>query len=165
MSSMTRLASVVLSSLVLLAGTLAVPTVATADPPARLAPIYEDFTPERSDPKALRQAWRRWLQQDTASYVLRVKNYCFCPDRPPIDTTVSDGKVTSVKFQGRAREMRRKGYDMDRMFLILRDAYAEADVLRVKYSKRGVPFRIAIDWSFMIADEEANYTVQLRGLD
>ena len=93
-----------------------------------------------------------------------MKNYCFCIERPPLDTAVDGRRGDPVSYQGRTRELRRKGYDMDRMFLILRDAYAHADLLDVRYSERGVPNRISIDWNLMIADEEAYYTVRSRGL-
>jgi hypothetical protein len=130
----------------------------------RGAPTYPDFVPAASDPAELRAAWRTWQELDAAAYTLRVKNSCFCIERPALETEVVDGEVTAVTYQGQARELRRKGYDMDRMFLILRDAYAHAAELDVHYSNRGVPTRIAIDWDLMIADEEAYYSVRLRGL-
>jgi hypothetical protein len=161
---MTRLFAVIVlvSTLGLVSGTAA---DAQTRPDRSGAHVYQDFTPAASDPAELRAAWRKWQRIDASAYTLRVQNYCFCIDRPPLDTAVSDDEVTSVTYQGRSRELRRKGYDMDRMFLILRDAYAHADLLNVRYSDRGVPYRISIDWELMMADEESNYSVQLRGLD
>ena len=75
-----------------------------------------------------------------------------------------NGDVTSVRYQDRSRELRRKGYDMDRMFLILRDAYAHADRLDVRYSDARRPRADLDRLGLMIADEEANYSVQLSGL-
>lgn len=130
----------------------------------RGAHTYPEFVPTAGDPAELRAAWRRWQELDASAYTLQVKNSCFCIERPALETAVEDGEVTAVTYQGRTRELRRKGYDMDRMFLILRDAYAHAAALDVRYSSRGVPTRISIDWNLMIADEEAYYTVRLRGL-
>jgi hypothetical protein len=173
MSTMTRPLALTVSALTLLAGLLAglivgllTPTAALAgEPPSRAGHTYKEFVPQQSDPKALRRAWRAWQRLGADDYVLRVQNYCFCLDRPPLETTVDGDEVTSVRYQGHVRELRRKGYDMDRMYLILRDAYAHADRLSVRYSQRGVPTRVLIDWELMMADEEANYSVQLRGLD
>jgi hypothetical protein len=93
-----------------------------------------------------------------------VDNTCFCVDKPPLETTVDGGEVESVRYEGHTRDLNRKGYDMDRLYLILRDAYAHADAVDVRYSERGVPNRITIDWNLMVADEEAYYTVGLSGL-
>jgi hypothetical protein len=165
MSTMTRPLALTVSALALLAGLLSSPAAAVDDPPSRAGHTYPGFAPQQSDPKTLRKAWRVWQSLEASGYVLRVQNHCFCIERPPIETTVAHDEVTSVTYQGHTRELRRKGYDMDRMFLILRDAYAHADRLDVRFSQRGVPYRISIDWELMAADEEANYTVQLRGLD
>jgi hypothetical protein len=163
MQPMTRLSAVIalVASLGLVSGTAA---DAAQVRPERAAHVYKDFVPTASDPAELRAAWRKWQQLDASAYTLRVQNYCYCLDRPPLDTAVSDDEVTSVTYQGRTRELRRKGYDMDRMFLILRDAYAHAARLDVQYSDRGIPYRITIDWELLVADEEANYSVRLRGL-
>jgi len=161
---MIRPIALTVSTLALLAGLLSPSAAVAESPPDSSGHTYADFVPKPSDPKPLRKAWRAWQRLDPSTYVLRVQNFCFCVERPPLETTVADDEVTSVKYQGGTRELRRKGYDMDRMFLILRDAYARADRLEVRYSNRGVPHRISIDWDFMIADEEANYSVKLRGL-
>lgn len=171
MSTMRRalaLLALLLPALVVLAAptTASAPVTATAPAAVQAAPgghVYPDFTPQDGDPAALRRAWRDWRRQHADSYVLRVQNSCFCVERPPIETKVVDGEVTSVTYQGQTRQLRRKGYDLDRMFLILRDAYAHAYRLDVRYSERGIPYRISIDWELMIADEEAYYTVKLRG--
>jgi len=164
---MTRLYAVLVlvASLGLTSGLVSGPAAGVEVRPDQGAHVYQDFVPTASDPAELRAAWRKWQRLDATAYTLRVQNYCFCIERPPLDTAVSDDEVTSVTYQGRARELRRKGYDMDRMFLILRDAYAHADFLDVRYSDRGVPYRISIDWELLMADEEANYSVKLRGLN
>ena len=123
---------------------------------------YATFTPEPGDPPELRAAWRRWQRLGVDDYELRVLNSCFCPPRPPIATTVEDGEVTSVTFHGRDRELRRQGFDMDRVFLVLRDAYADADRVDAHYGHRGVPYRFTVDPDLQAADEESYYTVQLR---
>jgi hypothetical protein len=164
MSTMTRAFVLTVSALALLAGLLSSPAATAAATRSGTGHTYPDFTPQQSDPRVLRKAWRAWQRVDASDYVLRVQNYCFCVERPPIETTVENDEVTSVTYQGRTRQLRRKGYDMDRMYLILRRAYAHADRLDVRYSERGVPYRISIDWELLVADEEANYAVKLRGL-
>ena len=161
---MTRGLALTVSALALLAGLLSPPTAVAAAPTSGTGHTYPDFVPKQSDPRVLRKAWRAWQRVDASDYVLRVQNFCFCPERPPVETEVEDDEVVSVTYLGRTRELRRKGYDMDRMFLILRRAYAHADRLDVRYSDRGIPYRIFIDWQLMVADEEANYAVKLRGL-
>ena len=163
MTTMTRGLALTVSALALLAGLLS-PPAAIAVAPSGTGHTYPDFAPEPSDPRVLRKAWRAWQRVDASDYLLRVQNYCFCPQRPPLETTVEDDQVTSVTYQGGTRELRRKGYDMDRMYLILRRADAHAHRLDVRYSKRGVPYRVYIDWELMVADEEASYEVKLRGL-
>ncbi len=162
MTTVRRVLALLLAALFLLTGPTASAT--PEKPSAKAGHVYQNFTPQAGDPAELRRAWQRWQQQGLDHYVLRVHNSCFCVPQPPLETTVDDGEVTSVMYQDRSRELRRKGFDMDRMFLLLRDAYARADSLDVRYSTRGVPYRIAIDWELMIADEEANYSVKLHGL-
>ena len=163
---MTRLLAVIV--LVSTLGLVSGPAVGAEIRPDRAGQsghVYPDFKPAESDPAAQRNAWRRWQRLDASGYRLQVQNSCFCVERPPLVTAVADDEVTSVRYQGGTRDLRRKGYDMDRMFLILRDAYAHADFLDVRYSDRGVPYRISIDWELLMADEEANYSVKLRGLN
>ncbi len=160
--ALTRLCAVLL--LVTGLGLVSGPATGAGAGSVRSAHTYPDFEPAASDPAELRAAWRTWQELDASAYTLRLRNSCFCVERPALETKVVDGEVTTVTYQGRTRELRRKGYDMDRMFLILRDAYAHAAELDVRYSSRGVPTRIAIDWDLMIADEEAYYSVKLRGL-
>ncbi len=125
-------------------------------------PAYATFTPVGSDPPELRAAWQRWQRLGVDDYELRVLNSCFCPPRPPVATTVEDGVVTSVRFHGEDRELARRGFDMDRLFLVLRDAYADADRVDARFGDRGVPYRFTVDPDLMAADEESYYTVQLR---
>jgi hypothetical protein len=164
MTSLRRALALLLPALFVLTTSPAHATAAEPTARASGGHVYQDFTPQDDDPAAMRRAWRAWQRLAADHYVLRVHNSCFCLERPPVETTVVDGEVTSVTYQGGARQLRRKGYDLDRVFLILRDAYAHADRVDVRYSTRGVPYRMAIDWDLMAADEEANYTVKLRGL-
>ena len=125
-------------------------------------PAYATFTPVGSDPPELRAAWERWQRLGVDDYELRVLNSCFCPPRPPLATTVEDGVVTSVRLHGEERDLARRGFDMDRVFLLLRDAYAEADRVDARFGDRGVPYRFTVDPDLRAADEESYYTVQLR---
>ena len=159
---MTRLFAVLL--LVAGLGLVSAPATGADARSERAAHTYPDFVPTASDPVELRAAWEAWQGVDASAYTLRVLNSCFCLERPALETRVSNGAVIAVRYQGRDRLLRRKGYDMDRMFLILREAYAHAAVLDAHYSDRGVPTRISIDWDLMIADEEAHYSVKLRRL-
>lgn len=120
------------------------------------------FTPTESDPSKMTRAWARWRDLDEHDYDTRVTQSCFCPVLPATVTQVRDDRIVSVT-QGRATHHRphRSGWTMDRLFFMLRDAYAQADVVSVKFGRDGVPRTVSIDTDTNMADEEQYLAVTL----
>lgn len=121
------------------------------------------YVPGLNDDSELVAAWQRWQAKGIDDYVTTVQFMCFCPQMPERRTVVRNDRIRKVT-EGPKRLSRGKGHSMDQLFVMIREAQAEADEVRVTYSRRGVPRSIAIDPEKMMADEEAYYTVRLRRL-
>lgn len=119
-----------------------------------------DFEPDATDDPALVQAWQAWDAKDIDDYTTTVTLTCFCPEIPAVRTVVRDGEIRKV-MQGGRRLAHRKGFSMDQLFAMIRDAHETADSVEVTYTSRGVPKSIGIDQSKMMADEERYYSVSL----
>lgn len=152
-----------LSSLVLVVGLVTVGPAAVAAPDEPSAPYpVRVFTPTADDAPELVEAWETWTARALLDYETNVMRSCFCLPQKAVVTTVSSGTVTSVTRADRpGRELKRRGYPVDRLFFLLRDAYADADGLDVVYGAGGVPKKINIDWDEQLADEELYFTVHL----
>jgi Family of unknown function (DUF6174) len=138
------------------------PTPALAAPEPAAVPIpVEPFVPRASDDDQLVRAWQQWRSQDVDDYTTRVRRVCFCPPRPALRTEVHADRtqlVTTVEAEPEVRRV--KGYGADRLFRLLRRAYADADSVRVTWSDTGLPRRIRIDAIAGAADDEVTYRVR-----
>lgn len=137
---------------------LAAPAAASADTSARggaAAPYpVTSFRAEAADDDRLKRAWATWQARgDHRRYATVVQQYCFCPPRRPVVTRVQGRTVTSVARQGRTVQMKRRGYEVPRLYALLRDAYRTADEVQVRY-RRGVPVRILVDHDERLSDDE-----------
>ena len=107
--------------------------------------------------KALTAARARWKAKGPRSYTMRVRRSCFCapPYTSPHTVVVRGGRIV------RAHEAVRDVATVPRLFRVVQRAInSKAVRLSVRYdSTRGFPRSIAIDQSFMIADEEQAFTV------
>ncbi len=106
--------------------------------------------------RALTRARATWKAANVRSYRVRVALGCFCPEdiRKPRTITVRGGiprnPPSHLKDMATVPRMFRK------IQRAIDDGVAE---LRVTYGARGVPRKIAIDVSRMIADEESYYSI------
>ncbi|MGA8256477.1 MAG: DUF6174 domain-containing protein [Nocardioides sp.] len=122
----------------------------------------QPFKVRPDDDARLAEAWRTWQDRGAQRYSTFVERACECLPEPATRTDVRNGRVTSVRFQGSDEESGRDGYEMDALYRLLREGYADADAVRVEYSS-GVPVSIYIDWDERLADEETILTVELAG--
>jgi hypothetical protein len=79
--------------------------------------------------------------------------------------TVIRGDRTVLVTQGARRLQPHRGWSMDEIFSMIREASATSDGVTTDYTRRGVPRAVAIDPSTMVADDETYYTVSLVRLD
>lgn len=121
------------------------------------------FKPRASDNDRLVRAWRTWQRRtDHRQYYTEVDQSCFCPPRRPIMTNVIGKRVDLVFRKGRAgKPLEQRGYEMPRLYRILRDGYRSADAVKVRY-RAGVPVSIYIDYDEMVADEELVLSVRVH---
>ena len=119
-----------------------------------------DFEPDATDDPALVKAWQAWDAKDIDDYTTTVTLTCFCPEIPAVRTVVRDGEVRKV-MQGGRRLAHRKGFSMDQLFAMIRDAHDTADRVEVTYTPRGVPKQITVDPEKLAIDEERYYSVSL----
>jgi len=127
-------------------------------PPAAYA--ADTFVPTATDDPELVAAWQAWDNKDIDDYTTTVSLHCFCPDIPVIRTVVREGELRKVT-QGGRRLAHRRGYSMDQLFEMIREAHATADRVEVTYTPRGVPKSITIDPEELAIDEESYFTVSL----
>jgi hypothetical protein len=149
------------------AGSVA-PAVADSEGSGRLGPKVVKFVPKASDNARLRAAWKRWVEARGPHYATRVQPACGeCPGPPPeIRTEVRRGRLVSVRDVTNDKAVRwRRAWPVDKVYRLLRKGYREAAHVFVRYSERGVPRSVAIDWSEMVADEETYLTVRAHVLD
>ncbi len=158
----------VLGTLVALVATASsVAVVADGVDTARRGPNVAPFEPKASDNARLRDAWERWVDARGPRYRTRVSSSCGeCQEQPPvIRTVVRRGSLVSVRDVTHDKKVRwSRAWPMDRVYRLLRKGYREAAHVWVRYSKRGVPLYVSIDWSELIADEETYLTVRAGGL-
>lgn len=146
---------------------LAVPTqpatAASERLPGRSGAPYpvQPFVPQASDADQLEKAWARWQQRGVKNYTITVLRTCFCLPRKAVVTQVRGGKVVSVTREGKTEQLERRGFEIERLYRVLRRASAKAYVVKATY-RRGVPVSIYIDRDRLIADEERGFVVKLR---
>jgi hypothetical protein len=141
------------------------PAAAVPSDAARHGPKVEAFEPRASDDARLRAAWQRWVDARTPHHATRVERTCGeCQSQPPVvRTEVRRGRLVSVRNVTDDRALPwRRAQPIDQLYRLLRKAHREAADVHVRYSERGVPLSIAIDWSELIADEETYLDVRVR---
>src|SRR5690349_3784370 len=119
MTSMKRVCQTVLLALVLGAG--ATPAYAVADP----RPV-DPFVPGINEDPELATAWQHWQAKGIDDYVVSVRLSCFCASRPAVRTVVRDDRIVKVT-RGEQRLRAGRGWSMDGLFIMLREALTEAD--------------------------------------
>jgi hypothetical protein len=122
---------------------------AQAPPPEPDPSIVDGTAQQRLD-----DARARWREADIHSYRFELRRLCFCPPASPVLVVRGDKPV-------RPRSDFRNVATVRRLFRRIQ-ASIDDDVhlLQVRYGKRGVPRRIAIDGRSYIADDEITYEVR-----
>lgn len=120
----------------------------------------DTFEPSPTDDPTVVAAWESWEAKGIDDYTTTVALSCFCVERPVVRTVVRDGEIRRV-LQGGRRLGHGRGYSMDDLFLMIRQAHESADRVEVTYTPRGVPKSITIDPEKLATDEETYYTVSL----
>ena len=149
---------------VLLASTTSAGAGSAAAAAADPQPVTPFVADNNQDDPALSDAWETWQSKSIDGYVLTVRISCYCVPSRAVRTVVRNDTIRSVT-QGEERLRPGKGYSMDELFTMLREASTEADRVEVDYTSRGVPKSIIIDPEQMAADEETYYAVSLTRLD
>ena len=138
------------------------PASAVGAPDPGPVPIpVEPFVPRAGDDDQLVRAWEQWQAQGVEEYSTRVRRVCYCPPRPGLRTEVHADRtqlVTTVEAEPEVRRV--KGYGADRLFRMLRRAYAEADAVEVAWADTGLPRRIFVDSIAGAADDEVTYRIR-----
>ena len=156
MRRLTSYAVALTTMLALVATGSVAPVAAESESAERLGPKVVKFVPKASDNARLRAAWKLWVEARGTRYATRViQTYGEGPPPPVIRTEVHRDRLASVRDVTHDKRVRwRRGWPVDKIYRLLRKGYREAAHVFVRYSKRGVPRSVAIDWSEMIADEE-----------
>ncbi|WP_156411576.1 DUF6174 domain-containing protein [Nocardioides sp. Soil805] len=138
------------------------PATARAASDAEPVPIpVEPFVPRTGDDAQLVRAWERWQSRGIEEYVTRVSLSCFCAPRPALRTEVHADDtqlVTTIEEDPQVRRV--KGYGADRLFRMLRRAYAEAESVEVEWTRRGLPREVAVDHVGGAVDDEVTYRIR-----
>jgi hypothetical protein len=157
---MTTMKHALIAALVPLAlGAGAAPAVAASDP----QPV-QPFVPGINEDPELSAAWQKWQSKNIDDYVISVRLSCFCVPEKAVRTVIRNDRTVKVT-RGDTRLRAGRGYSMDELFSMIREATAASDSVTTDYTRRGVPQAIAIDPSTMVADDETYYTVSVVRLD
>jgi hypothetical protein len=157
---MTTMKHALVATLVPIAlGAGAAPALAAADP----QPV-QPFVPGINEDPELAAAWQKWQSKGVDDYVISVRLSCFCVPEKAVRTVIRNDRTVKVT-QGDRRLRSRRGWSMDELFTMIREATAASDSVTVDHTRRGVPRSIAVDPSTMVADDETYYTVSLTRLD
>ena len=124
----------------------------------------QPFVPGINEDPELSAAWQTWQSKEVDDYVISVRRSCFCVPGMAVRTVIRNDRTVRVT-QGDRRLAPRRGYSMDELFSMIREASAASDAVTTDYTRRGIPRSIAIDPSTMVADDETYYTVSLTRLD
>ena len=156
---MTIIKRALLATLVPLA-VVAVPAPA----PAAVEPRpVQPFVPGIDEDPDLADAWQRWESKDIDDYVISVRLSCFCPPADAVRTVIRDDATRRVT-QGERELSTRRGWSVDELFAMIRDASVEADRVEVDWTRRGVPKSITVDPIDNATDDETYYSVSLSRL-
>lgn len=140
-------------ALALAAAPASAPAITPVDPDGRPDVRILDGTAQRE----LDAARAQWRAAGVRSYRIRVAVGCFCPPeiRRPRTLTVRRGKpVRPVPAHLRVYAT------VPRLFARIQDAIDDrVAALTADYGAHGLPRKIFVDKSFMIADEELGLTV------
>ncbi|CAM3525114.1 DUF6174 domain-containing protein [Nocardioides zeicaulis] len=140
--------------------------VAAAAPSAHAAadprPV-RPFVPAADEDPDVLAAWQDWEARDVDDYVISVRLSCFCVPSEAVRTVVRGDRTVRVTRGERVLPPGR-GWSVDEVYELVSRALPESDSVDVEWSRQGVPTRVAVDPSQLVADDESYYTVSVRRL-
>lgn len=110
--------------------------------------------------EAVEAARSTWEQGHINDYYMTYRVTCFCPVIEEVTVEVADGDLVNVTINGEAAD-RENAFTVDRLYEMLGEWVAQ-DVDQLDFShnpSNGVPSRIYVDVSELIADEEMGIEV------
>ncbi len=143
--------ALLLLTLVLAAGAIAVPATAQ-EPPNPTDP----YIASGSAGTALDKARAKWKKAKIRSYDYEARRSCFCPT-----TGFHKVKVRGNRVSGTPHTDIKEIATVPRLFKVIQKAIdAKSHGLKVTYSTYGVPKQISIDPIENVIDEEQNFTIR-----
>lgn len=121
------------------------------------------FVPSADEDPDVLAAWQDWQARDVDDYVISVRLSCFCVPREAVRTVVRGDRTVRVTRGERVLPPGR-GWSVDEVYELVSRAMPESDSVDVEWSRQGVPTRVAVDPSRLVADDERYYTVSVRRL-
>ena len=115
-----------------------------------------------TDLSTLDKQQQLWESNGIDSYIFTQSISCFCSEeyREPKEVVVRDGVIVSVAGEAYDADIHQSILTVDARFDYIRKSLArEPEMFSVEYDAvYGFPSRFYFDFSFMIADEEIDYT-------
>ena len=115
-----------------------------------------------TDPNTLDKQQQLWESNGIDSYTFTQSISCFCSEeyREPKEVVVRDGVIVSVAGVAYDADLQQSILTVAASFDYIRKSLArEPEMFSVEYDAvYGFPSRFYFDFSFMIADEEVDYT-------
>ena len=115
-----------------------------------------------TDLSTLDKQQQLWESKGIDSYSFTQRISCFCSEeyREPKEVVVRDGVIVSVAGEAYDADIHQSILTVDARFDYIRKSLArEPEIFSVEYDAvYGFPSRFYFDFSFMIADEEIDYT-------
>ena len=115
-----------------------------------------------TDLSTLDKQQQLWESKGIDSYSFTQRISCFCSEeyREPKEVVVRDGVIVSVAGEAYDADIHQSILTVDARFDYIRKSLArEPEMFSVEYDAvYGFPSRFYFDFSFMIADEEIDYT-------
>ncbi len=136
--------------------------VVDTDPPEPFAYAVTPFRLRRSDGEELRESWRAWRTSGLEAYVVTTTRQGGEGTSSTLRTYVDAPIVRDVKVVG-GGEAPRRGYEVERLYRMIRSLHRTADSVRVRYDEQGVPRLISADPVAEAVDDEFVLRVRLRG--
>ncbi len=125
--------------------------------------VITPFTLRADDRPALKRAWRTWQRVGSGYYNTTVSRSAGEGTWPTVRTFVKGKKVFAVRVVDESdAKPPRRGYEMDRLFRLVRSLYRSADEVTVRFGKRGAPRLISADPIKDAVDDEFFMRVTLR---
>ncbi|MDE0775190.1 MAG: DUF6174 domain-containing protein [Nocardioides sp.] len=119
------------------------------------------FRLREDDRPVLASAWRTWRASKIASYVVTTTSHGGEGTDSTVRTHVAGPVVDEVESADEQSAPRR-GFEMERLYRMIRTLYRTADHAEVRFDDRGVPRRITADPIRGAVDDELVIRVRLR---